>query len=76
MPITTAAATFGFAPVPIIVWKNRSRSAPNWSRPYGCGMASVPGMARATDSATALDRSSTGRMTTWLRMPTRPSGRR
>ena len=33
MPITTAAATLGFAPVPIMVWKNRSRSAPNCSRP-------------------------------------------
>jgi hypothetical protein len=33
IPITTAAATFGFAPVPISVWKKRSRSAPNCSRP-------------------------------------------
>ena len=33
MPITMAAATLGFAPVPIMVWKKRSRSAPNCSRP-------------------------------------------
>ena len=33
IPITTAAATFGFAPVPIIVRKCRSRSSPYWSRP-------------------------------------------
>ena len=33
MPMTTAAATFGLAPVPIMVRKNSSRSAPNCSRP-------------------------------------------
>ena len=38
MPITTTAATFGLLPAPISVRKCRSRSAPNCSRPYGCGM--------------------------------------
>ncbi len=33
MPITTQAATFGLAPVPIMVRKCRSRSAPNCRRP-------------------------------------------
>ena len=33
MPMTTAAATLGLAPVPIIVSKCRSRSGPNCSRP-------------------------------------------
>jgi hypothetical protein len=33
MPITMQAATFGFAPVPIIVRKCRSRSSPNCRRP-------------------------------------------
>ncbi|MBG6082391.1 hypothetical protein IWX58_004078 [Rubrivivax gelatinosus] len=46
MPMTTTAATFGLLPVPIRVRKCSSRSAPNCSRPYGCGIASVPGMAR------------------------------
>ena len=35
MPITTTAATFGLQPAPISVAKCRSRSAPNWRRPYG-----------------------------------------
>src|SRR3954470_20863886 len=76
MQITTTAATFGFAPVPISVRKCRSRSAPNCSRPYGCGSASVPLTLFATASAAAFDRSSTGRMITWLRTPTRPFSRR
>ena len=76
MPITTTAATFGLQPAPISVRKWRSRSAPNCSRPYGCGMASVPLMLCATASAAALDRSSSGRMITWLRTPTRPFSRR
>ena len=33
IPITTTAATFGFRPVPIIVLKKSSRSAPNCRRP-------------------------------------------
>ena len=33
IPITTTAATFGFAPVPIIVRKCNSRSSPNCKRP-------------------------------------------
>jgi hypothetical protein len=33
MPMTTTAATLGFAPVPIMVRKCRSRSSPNCSRP-------------------------------------------
>jgi hypothetical protein len=33
MPMTTQAATFGLAPVPIRVRKNVSRSSPNCSRP-------------------------------------------
>ena len=33
MPITTTAATFGLAPVPMMVRKCRSRSSPNCSRP-------------------------------------------
>ena len=33
IPITMHAATFGFLPVPIIVSKNNSKSAPNWSLP-------------------------------------------
>ena len=33
IPITIAAATLGFAPVPIIVRKCNSRSSPYWSRP-------------------------------------------
>ena len=33
MPMTTTAATLGFDPVPMSVRKNRSRSAPNCSRP-------------------------------------------
>ena len=33
IPITITAATFGFFPVPIIVLKCNSKSAPNWSRP-------------------------------------------
>ncbi len=33
MPMTTTAATFGLAPVPISVRKCRSRSSPNCSRP-------------------------------------------
>src|SRR5215204_2830385 len=39
-------------------------------------MASVPLMLLATASQAALDRSSRGRMTTWLRTPTRPLSRR
>src|ERR1700688_1674068 len=38
-------------------------------------MASVPLMLFATASQAAFDRSSTGRMTTWLRTPTRPFSR-
>jgi hypothetical protein len=33
IPITTTAATLGFAPVPMIVRKCTSRSSPNCSRP-------------------------------------------
>ena len=33
MPMTTQAATLGFAPVPIMVRKCSSRSSPNCSRP-------------------------------------------
>ena len=62
MPMTTTAATFGLLPAPISVRKCRSRSAPNCSRPYGCGIASVPLMLFATASAAAFDRSSTGRI--------------
>src|SRR5438270_4657914 len=36
----------------------------------------VPLMLLATDSQAALERSSRGRMTTWLRTPTRPFSRR
>ena len=75
MPITTTAATFGFAPVPISVRKCSSRSAPNCRRPYGCGIAIAPLMLFATASLAAFDRSSTGRMMTWLRTPTRPFSR-
>ena len=75
MPITTTAATFGFEPVPISVRKCSSRSAPNCSRPYGCGSAIVPLMLFSTACAAALERSSTGRMMTWLRTPTRPFSR-
>src|SRR6185295_280317 len=76
MPITTTAATFGFEPVPIRVRKCKSRSAPNCSRPYACGSASVPLTLLATASHAAFERSSSGRMTTWLRTPTRPFSRR
>ena len=76
MQITITAATLGLAPVPISVRKCSSRSAPNCRRPYGCGIASVPLMLLATASATAFERSSTGRMMTWLRTPTRPFSRR
>ena len=76
MPMTTTAATFGLQPAPIRVRKCRSRSAPNWSRPYGCGIASAPLMLFATASAAAFERSSSGRMMTWLRTPTRPFSRR
>src|SRR6476619_957306 len=76
MPMTIAAATFGLLPVPMSVRKCRSRSAPNCSRPYGCGIASVPLMLWATASHAAFDRSSSGRITTWLRTPTRPFSRR
>src|SRR6476659_1167812 len=75
MPMTTTAATFGLLPVPISVRKCRSRSAPNCSRPYGWGIASVPLTLCATACAAALERSSTGRMITWLRTPTRPFSR-
>src|SRR5262245_61012790 len=76
MPITTTAATLGFAPVPIRVRKCSSRSAPNCSLPYACGSAIVPLMLLATASLDAFDRSSSGRMITWLRTPTRPFSRR
>src|SRR3954454_12508000 len=76
MPITTTAATFGLQPVPISVRKCSSRSAPNWSRPYGCGIASAPLMLCATASAAAFDRSSRGSTITWLRTPMRPFSRR
>ncbi len=76
MPITTTAATLGLLPAPIRVRKCRSRSGPNCRRPYGCGIAIVPLMATATASAAALERSSSGRMMTWLRTPTRPLSRR
>ncbi|MNM97346.1 hypothetical protein D3C81_1098480 [compost metagenome] len=76
MPITTTAATLGLLPAPISVRKCRSRSGPNCRRPYGWGIAMVPLMAAATASAAALDRSSSGRMMTWLRTPTRPLSRR
>src|SRR5204862_7796201 len=75
MPITTTAATLGLEPVPISVRKCSSRSAPNCRRPYGCGSAIAPLMLFSTACAAALDRSSTGRMTTWLRTPTRPFSR-
>src|SRR6266567_3391272 len=76
MPMTTTAATLGLAPVPIRVRKKTSRSSPNCSRPYAWGKAIVPLMLLATDSHAAFDRSSSGRMTTWLRTPTRPFSRR
>src|SRR6185437_6454855 len=76
MPMTTPAATLGLQPVPISVRKCSSRSSPNCSRPYGCGIASVPLTWLPTASAAALEMSSTGRMTTWLRTPTRPLSRR
>src|SRR6476659_1600584 len=74
--MTTTAATFGLLPAPISVRKCRSRSAPNCSRPYGCGIASTPLTLCATASAAALERSSTGSTITWLRTPTRPFSRR
>ena len=70
IPITTQAATFGFFPVPIIVSKNNSRSAPNWSLPYACGIAKVPFILFATASAQAFEISSTGSITTWFLVPT------
>src|SRR4051812_14975992 len=75
MQITMTAATFGLHPVPMSVRKCSSRSAPNCRRPYGWGIAIVPLMLFATASAAALDRSSTGRMITWLRTPYRPFSR-
>src|SRR3569833_553851 len=76
MPITTTAATFGLEPAPISVRKWSSRSAPNCRRPYGWGIAIVPLTLCATASLAAFDRSSSGRMMTWLRTPTRPFSRR
>ena len=64
IPMTMAAAQFGLRPCPASVRNVRSRSAPNCSRPYGCGRAIVPLMLWATASAAALDRSSTGMMRT------------
>ncbi len=75
MPMTTAAATFGLEPVPIMVLKCSSRSSPYCSRPYEWGSAIVPRMCEATASQAALEMSSMGRTMTWLRTPTRPSSR-
>ena len=41
-----------------------------------CGIAMAPLTLPATASQAALERSSSGRMTTWLRTPTRPFSRR
>ena len=59
-----AAATFGFLPVPIIVLKCNSRSAPNCNLPYEWGKAIVPLILFATASAHAFEISSTGRIIT------------
>ena len=62
--------------VTVMVRQKRPRPAPGGSRPLAWGRGSVPGIRRATPSAAAFERSSSGMMATWLRTPTVPFFRR